>query len=181
MLTRASVPYWFFSPETEAGRQVLAEAGEDGTQLPVMLFHSGSVLIDPSNADVVEVLGMNTRPPTTSCDVLVVGAGPAGLAAAMYAASEGLHTMVVEPEIPGGQAGTSSLIRNYLGFRHGVSGEDLAIRAIEQAWLFGADFVLSQRATKLGRAGWTGSCTRPTAAQWRPGPSCSPRAWPGAG
>jgi thioredoxin reductase (NADPH) len=149
LFTRASVPYWFFAPETEAGRQVLAEAGADGTQLPVMLFHFGSVLADPSNADVVEVLGMNTRPATTSCDVLVVGAGPAGLAAAVYAASEGLHTMVLEPEIPGGQAGTSSLIRNYLGFRHGVSGEDLAIRAIEQAWLFGADFVLSQRATKV--------------------------------
>ena len=115
LLTRASVPYWFFSPETEAGRQVLADAGEDGRRLPVMLFYSGSVLVDPSNADVVDVLGVNTSPPTTSCDVLVVGAGPAGLAAAVYAASEGLDTMVVEPEIPGGQAGTSSLIRNYLG------------------------------------------------------------------
>ena len=81
--------------------------------------------------------------------MLVVGAGPAGLAAAVYAASEGLHTMVVEPEIPGGQAGTSSLIRNYLGFRHGVSGGELASRATEQAWLFGADFVLTQRATKI--------------------------------
>jgi thioredoxin reductase (NADPH) len=153
MLTRASVPYWFFSPETEAGRQVLDEAGQDGTRLPVLLFYSGSVLVDPSNADVVNVLGVNTRPPTASCDVLVVGAGPAGLAAAVYAASEGLQTMVVEPEIPGGQAGTSSLIRNYLGFRHGVSGEDLASRATEQAWLFGADFVLTQYATKLEMRG----------------------------
>jgi thioredoxin reductase (NADPH) len=149
LLSRASVPYWFFSPETEAGRQVLAEAGEDGTRLPVMIFHSGGVLVDPSNADVVEVLGANSKPPTTSCDVLVLGGGPAGLAAAVYAASEGLHTMVVEPEIPGGQAGTSSLIRNYLGFRHGVSGRELAGRAIEQAWLFGADFVLTQFAAKL--------------------------------
>ena len=149
LLTRASVPYWFFSPETEAGRQVLADAGEDGRRLPVMLFYSGSVLVDPSNADVVDVLGVNTSPPTTSCDVLVVGAGPAGLAAAVYAASEGLDTMVVEPEIPGGQAGTSSLIRNYLGFRHGVSGQDLGVRATEQAWLFGATFVLTQRATRI--------------------------------
>ena len=78
-----------------------------------------------------------------------LGAGPAGLAAAVYAASEGLHTMVVEPEVAGGQAGTSSLIRNYLGFRHGVSGEELAGRATEQAWLFGADIVLSQRAIGL--------------------------------
>ncbi|HZA71385.1 MAG TPA: FAD-dependent oxidoreductase [Propionibacteriaceae bacterium] len=149
LLTRGSVPYWFFSPETEAGRQVLAEAGEDGTRLPVMLFHSGAVLVDPTNADVVDVLGVSTSPPTTTCDVLVVGAGPAGLAAAVYAASEGLHTMVVEPEIPGGQAGTSSLIRNYLGFRHGVSGQDLGVRASEQAWLFGVDFVLTQRATSV--------------------------------
>jgi thioredoxin reductase (NADPH) len=149
MLTRASVPYWFFSPETEAGREVLAEAGADGTRLPVMVFYRGIVLVEPSNADVVESLGVNSRPPTTSCDVLVVGGGPAGLAAVVYAASEGLNTMVVEPEIPGGQAGTSSLIRNYLGFRHGVSGADLAIRATEQAWLFGADLVLTQRATRV--------------------------------
>ncbi len=149
MLTRAAVPYWFYSPESEAGRQVLLEAGQDGTRLPVMVFYRGQILVDPSYTDVVRVLGANSTPPTTSCDVLVVGAGPAGLATTVYAASEGLQTMVLEPEIPGGQAGTSSLIRNYLGFRHGVSGQDLAGRAIEQAWLFGADFVLSQRATKL--------------------------------
>ena len=153
LLSRASVPYWFFSPESEAGRQVLADAGEDGTRLPVLLYHSGGVLVDPSNADLVEMLGVNSSPPTTSCDVLVVGAGPAGLAAAVYAASEGLHTMVVEPEIPGGQAGTSSLIRNYLGFRHGVSGQNLAVRATEQAWLFGVDFVLAQRVTKVEMRG----------------------------
>lgn len=153
LLTRGSVPYQFSEPDTERGRQVLAEAGQDGTRLPVLLFYTGDVLIDPSNAAVVEVLGVNTRPPAASCDVLVVGAGPAGLAAAVYAASDGLQTMVLEPEVPGGQAGTSSLIRNYLGFRHGVSGEDLAGRASEQAWLFGADFVLSQRATKLEMRG----------------------------
>ena len=149
LLTRASVPYWFFAPDTDEGRQVLAEAGVDGRRLPVMLFYSGTVLVDPSNADVVDVLGVSTSPPTTTCDVLVVGAGPAGLAAAVYAASEGLDTMVVEPEIPGGQAGTSSLIRNYLGFRHGISGQDLGVRASEQAWLFGVDFVLTQRATRV--------------------------------
>jgi thioredoxin reductase (NADPH) len=149
LLTRAAVPFWFHEPETEAGRQALAEAGEDGTRLPVMLFYSGKILVDPSNADVIEELGMTIRPSSTSCDLVVLGAGPAGLAAAVYAASEGLHTVVVEPEVPGGQAGTSSLIRNYLGFRHGVSGEELASRASEQAWLFGADIVLAQRGTKL--------------------------------
>jgi thioredoxin reductase (NADPH) len=153
MLSRAAVPFWFYEPGTEDGRQVLAEAGEDGSRLPVLLFYTGAVLIDPSNADVIKELGMSIHPTTDACDVLVVGAGPAGLAAAVYAASEGLHTMVVEPEIPGGQAGTSSLIRNYLGFRHGVSGEELATRASEQAWLFGADFVLSQRATDLDAQG----------------------------
>ena len=114
-----------------------------------MLFYSGTILIDPSNTDVISELGMTIRPPSPSCDVMVLGAGPAGLAAAVYAASEGLHTMVVEPEVPGGQAGTSSLIRNYLGFRHGVSGEELAGRATEQAWLFGADIVLTPRGTKI--------------------------------
>jgi thioredoxin reductase (NADPH) len=149
LLTRAAVPYWFFAPDSDRGRQALAEAGQDGSRLPVMHFHSDTVLVDPSNADVVEELGMTIRPSTTTCDVLVLGAGPAGLAAAVNAASEGLHTMVVEPEVPGGQAGTSSLIRNYLGFRHGVSGEELAVRASEQAWLFGADMVLCQSATRL--------------------------------
>ena len=149
LLSRAAVPYWFYEPESEAGRTALAEAGEDGTRLPVMLFYSGTILIDPSNTDVISELGMTIRPPSPSCDVMVLGAGPAGLAAAVYAASEGLHTMVVEPEVPGGQAGTSSLIRNYLGFRHGVSGEELAGRATEQAWLFGADIVLTPRGTKI--------------------------------
>jgi thioredoxin reductase (NADPH) len=84
---------------------------------------------------------------------VVVGAGPAGLAAAVYASSEGLETMVLEPEIPGGQAGTSSLIRNYLGFQRGISGEELAVRAVEQAWLFGADFVLTQTVTGISARG----------------------------
>src|SRR5690348_2162760 len=75
-------------------------------------------------------------PVMPACDVAIIGAGPAGLAAAVYAASEGLSTLVLEPDMPGGQAGTSSLIRNYLGFPRGVSGEDLTIRALDQAWLF---------------------------------------------
>jgi thioredoxin reductase (NADPH) len=149
LLTRAAVPFWFHAPGTEAARQALTEASEDGTRLPVMLFYSGTVLVDPSNADVIEELGITIRPSSMSCDLVVLGAGPAGLAAAVYAASEGLRTMVLEPEVPGGQAGTSSLIRNYLGFHHGVSGEELAGRATEQAWLFGADIVLTQRGTKL--------------------------------
>ena len=83
---------------------------------------------------------MKTRPSPATCDVAVLGAGPAGLAAAVYASSEGLDTLVLEPEIPGGQAGTSSLIRNYLGFPMGVSGNRLAFGAYQQAWAFGSTF-----------------------------------------
>jgi thioredoxin reductase (NADPH) len=121
--------------------------------LPVLAFYTGFVMDDPTDAELIGALGMKTRPTTSSCDVVVVGAGPAGLAAAVYASSEGLETMVLEPEIPGGQAGTSSLIRNYLGFQRGISGDDLAGRAVEQAWLFGADFVLSQWVTRLSSTG----------------------------
>jgi thioredoxin reductase len=95
---------------------------------------------------------MRTRP-AGGCDVLIVGAGPAGLAAAVYAASEGLGTQILELTVPGGQAGTSSLIRNYLGFPHGVNGEDLMWRAFQQAWLFGADLVLAPGATGLEARG----------------------------
>jgi len=152
-LARAGIPYGFYPDDSEDGRRLLEEAGEDGARLPVVVFRRGTVLVDPSHAELVAALGLQTRPATGGCDVLIVGAGPAGLAAAVYAASEGLQTRVLEPAIPGGQAGTSSLIRNYLGFPHGVSGEDLTWRAFEQAWLFGADLVLAQAATGLEARG----------------------------
>jgi thioredoxin reductase (NADPH) len=151
-LSRAAVPYRFHDADGEDGRRLLREAGRDGSTLPVLAFYTGFVMDDPTDAELIAALGMKTRPTTSSCDVVVVGAGPAGLAAAVYASSEGLETMVLEPEIPGGQAGTSSLIRNYLGFQRGISGDDLAGRAVEQAWLFGADFVLSQEVTGLSAA-----------------------------
>jgi thioredoxin reductase (NADPH) len=152
-LARAAIPFRFHEPDSPEGRRVLAAAGRDGSRLPVIASYTGAVLDDPSDADLVEALGMKTRPTTSGCDVVVVGAGPAGLAAAVYASSEGLETMVLEPEIPGGQAGTSSLIRNYLGFQRGISGEELAVRAVEQAWLFGADFVLTQTVTGISARG----------------------------
>jgi thioredoxin reductase (NADPH) len=152
-LSRAAVPYWFHDAASPEGRQLLAETGRDGTVLPVVVHFQRGVLDDPTDAELVAVLGMKTRPSASSCDVVVIGAGPAGLAAAVYASSEGLETMVIEPDIPGGQAGTSSLIRNYLGFQRGISGEDLAVRAVEQAWLFGADFVLSQSVTGIRAEG----------------------------
>ena len=145
---RGAIPYRFHAADTEAGQALLAEAGQDGSRLPVLMFYNGQVLVDPSNAELGEQLGFRRRPPEGTCDVAVVGAGPAGLAAAVYAASEGLQTVVLESEIAGGQAGTSSLIRNYLGFPRGLSGEDFTNRAVEQAWLFGANFV-SQQVTSL--------------------------------
>ncbi|HEY4605544.1 MAG TPA: FAD-dependent oxidoreductase [Blastococcus sp.] len=152
-LSRAGIAYWFYDSDSGEGRRLLEETGRDGSALPVIASYTGAVLEDPTDAELVGMLGMKTRPSASSCDVVIVGAGPAGLAAAVYASSEGLQTMVLEPEIPGGQAGTSSLIRNYLGFQRGISGDDLAARAVEQAWLFGADFVLTQPAVGIRSRG----------------------------
>jgi thioredoxin reductase (NADPH) len=149
LLARVALPHGFYQPDSEAGRALLEQAGQDGTILPVLVFRSGLALADPSDAQIAETLGFHSRAQGSAYDVAVVGGGPAGLAVAVYAASEGLRTVIVEPTIFGGQAGTSSMIRNYLGFPYGVSGDDLANRAMEQAWLFGAEFVLSQRATSL--------------------------------
>ena len=153
VLTRLAFPYEFHAHDSEAGRQLLVEAGLDGSRLPVMVFRTGQVLVDPSHAELAELLGASTRPQGGRYDLAIVGAGPAGLAAAVSAASEGLRTLVVEPEVFGGQAGTSSLIRNYPGFPHGISGDDLAIRTFEQAWLFGASFVFAQAVTGLTSRG----------------------------
>ena len=151
--TRVGLPYWFHEPHSAQGRALLAKVGASPSRLPVLVFYDGTVLIDPAPAEVWGVLGMRTRVDVDSCDLVVVGAGPAGLASAVYAASEGLETLVLEASVPGGQAGTSSMIRNYLGFQRGISGEDLANRAVEQAWLFGTRFVLSQAAIRLDARG----------------------------
>jgi thioredoxin reductase (NADPH) len=149
MLTRMGIPYGWYQAGTAAGRRLLEEAGEDGSRLPVVVFHSGQVFVDPSYAELAAALGYRTSTGAGSYDLVIVGAGPAGLAAAVYAASEGLDTLVVEPQVAGGQAGTSAMIRNYLGFPRGIGGGDLANRALEQAWLFGANLVLAQRAVGL--------------------------------
>jgi thioredoxin reductase (NADPH) len=153
ILTRVAMPYRFYAHDSEAGRQILEEAGQDGGRLPVVVFRTGDVLVDPSHAELSEFLGVSTRPEPSTYDLAIVGAGPAGLAAAVSAASEGLGSPVVEPEVFGGQAGTSSLIRNYPGFPHGISGDDLAFRTFEQAWLFGTSFVFAQAATGLTARG----------------------------
>jgi thioredoxin reductase (NADPH) len=167
-MTRSGVPYWFLADTTDAGRALLAQVGADPGRLPVVVHYDGTVLVQPSYPQIVKKLGLPTRPPVDVCDLVIVGAGPAGLAAAVYAASEGLVTVVLEPLVPGGQAGTSSLIRNYLGFPRGLSGEELTNRATEQAWLFGTHLVVSPAVTRIStsagnRTVWTSDGDRITA------------------
>jgi thioredoxin reductase (NADPH) len=147
LLGRNGIPFSFYPAGSPEGQRLL-ERGS-GQALPTVVMFDGRVLADPTNAEVAEALGVSTKPGSGRYDVTVIGAGPAGLAAAVYGASEGLSTVVVEPEAIGGQAGTSSLIRNYLGFPSGVSGGDLAVRAYTQAWSFGAEYVYGNPATSL--------------------------------
>lgn len=131
---------------------MLAEAGVDYAGVPLVRLLDGRVLSDPSYTELARAYGLTTElPELAEVDVAIVGAGPAGLAAAVYAASEGLRTLVIERESIGGQAGSSSLIRNYLGFSRGISGSELAARAYQQAWVFGARFAHSREAVGLGQ------------------------------
>jgi thioredoxin reductase (NADPH) len=140
----------FHAADTEEGKLVLAECGLDETCLPVVQMLDGRVLVDPLPADLMRACGIETTVSDgAEFDVVVVGAGLGGLAAAVYATSEGLSTLVVERQSIGGQAGSSSLIRNYLGFARGISGADLAMRAHQQAWAFGARFLLMREAVGL--------------------------------
>jgi thioredoxin reductase (NADPH) len=153
MLARNKVPYGFLPADSEQGRALLEQVGAATERLPVMVTFGGLVLSDPSVAEVAEALSAPTRPAAAAYDVTVVGAGPAGLAAAVYGASEGLGTALLEPEATGGQAGTTSMIRNYLRFPRGISGTELAYRAFQQAIGFGADIVYGHRAVGLHAAG----------------------------
>ena len=154
-LTRLSMPYTFHPADSAEGRALLREVGADSAQLPIVVRHDGRVFIAPSNSDLVEAIGGGTKITSGLHDVVIVGAGPAGLTAAVYAASEGLDTVVLEREISGGQAGTTSRIRNFPGFTWGIGGHDFAYRACEQAWLFGANLVFAQEATSLRAVGPT--------------------------
>jgi thioredoxin reductase (NADPH) len=153
LLARNSVPFEFHPAGSEGGRRLIGDFGIDVRRLPAVVRHDGSVLHDPGYAEVAAAHGITTRPSSEAYDLVVLGAGPAGLAAAVNGASEGLRTLVVEPWSIGGQAGSSSMIRNYLGFPRGISGARLAHRAWEQAVLFGAEFVFTQRATGIRPAG----------------------------
>ncbi|HEX3157056.1 MAG TPA: FAD-dependent oxidoreductase, partial [Gemmatimonadaceae bacterium] len=158
LLTRFSTPFAFHDERSDAGRRLLLESCSDeacrqGARLPLMVRHDGRVLVEPTDSDIVEAVGGGTRIGSDVYDVVIVGAGPAGLAAAVYAASEGLETIVLEQNISGGQAGSSSRIRNFPGFTWGISGHDFAYRVCEQAWLFGANLVFTQKATAIRVSG----------------------------
>jgi len=145
-LGRNSVPYQWIDVESngEEARALLQKVGLDDSRLPAVLFDDGSQLAEPSIQQVAEKIGGRTRAERPFYDLVIVGGGPAGLAAAVYGASEGLDTVLVEREAPGGQAGTSSRIENYLGFPSGLSGGDLARRAVTQARRFGVEIISPQ-------------------------------------
>jgi thioredoxin reductase (NADPH) len=154
LLTRLAMPFTFHTHESEAGRRLLEDLGRGAAApLPTAVRHDGRVLVDPADAELIEATGGGTQVSSDTYDVVIVGAGPAGLAAAVHAASDGLETLVIEKKISGGQAATSSHIRNFPGFTWGISGHDLIYRACEQAWLFGANLVFAQEATELQRDG----------------------------
>jgi thioredoxin reductase (NADPH) len=153
VFSRVGVPFGFYPPSSTEGRRLLAQAGLDEGSRPVITFRTGGVLVDPRYDQVATALGFATEPDSHRCDLAIIGGGPAGLAAAVYGASEGLDCVVIDEALPGGQAGTSSRIRNYLGFPTGVSGRDLMTRALEQAWFFGARVVLSKRALGIDARG----------------------------
>jgi thioredoxin reductase (NADPH) len=149
-LGRCAMPHTFHLADSQEGRKLVEQAG-GVAGLPLILFPDGRILRNPTNADMVEAMGSPVRPGQTDFDLVIVGAGPAGLSGAVYGASEGFNTLIVDEGGLGGQATSSSLIRNYLGFPRGVSGRRLAQSAYEQAWVFGARFAFMQRVTDLRR------------------------------
>jgi thioredoxin reductase (NADPH) len=151
-LQQCAIPHNFCLADSSEGRALVAAAG-DGAELPLMVFPNGEVLENPTNAEIALASGSPVSPERMEFDVVVVGAGPAGLSAAVYGASEGLSTLVVDRGGIGGQATSSSLIRNYLGFPRGISGRRLARAAYDQAWVFGAEFAFMQTVTGVERDG----------------------------
>ena len=149
-LARNQVPYHFLDVESsEEARELVSVDGGEASHLPLVILPDGTRLTRPEPAEIAEHIGLKTKAKEQFYDLAIVGAGPAGLASAVYGGSEGLRTVLIEREAPGGQAGTSSKIENYLGFSSGISGGDLARRAIDQARKFGVEILTPQEATAL--------------------------------
>ncbi|HYL13370.1 MAG TPA: FAD-dependent oxidoreductase [Terriglobales bacterium] len=156
-LARNHVPYQWIDVELTANdpetKRLLDVLGPEASSLPVVLFPDGTKLLEGAPAEIAQKVGLRTRAQTDFYDLAIIGGGPAGLAAAVYGASEGLHTVMVEREAPGGQAGMSSRIENYLGFPTGLSGGDLARRAVVQAQRFGVEILSPQEAVGVRTEG----------------------------
>ena len=152
-LARNSVPYRWYSVDEPEGRRLLDAAGADPDDIPVVITTDGKALRSPTGAEIAAVVGLSTEPAEEFYDLVVIGGGPAGLGAAVYGASEGLRTVLVERQATGGQAGQSSRIENYLGFPDGVSGAQLTDRARRQARKFDAEVLTARDATGLSARG----------------------------
>src|SRR5271163_918906 len=148
-LARNQVPYRWYAADEPEGERLLAAAGADGLALPLVITPDGNPLVEPTDGELAAQVGLATTPAKEFYDLIVIGGGPAGLGAAVYGASEGLRTVLVEQEAIGGQAGLSSRIENYLGFPSGIAGGQLADRARRQAEKFGAELITARTATAL--------------------------------
>jgi thioredoxin reductase (NADPH) len=151
LLQRSGLPFAFHTPDSVEGRALLEQVQRPAGPFPVFVRFDGAVFTNPTNEEAAAALGARHSDEAGVFDLVVVGAGPAGLSAAVYGASEGLRTIVVDRETIGGQAGTSSLIRNYLGFPLGIGGAELCNRALDQAWSFGAETSVLRQCTGLHR------------------------------
>ncbi|MFD9050488.1 FAD-dependent oxidoreductase [Streptomyces zaomyceticus] len=152
-LARSQVPYRWYSSDEPEGRRLLDAAGADGLRLPLVIAPDGTAMVEPDAPELAARVGLATTPTADFYDLVVIGGGPAGLGAAVYGASEGLRTVLVERSATGGQAGQSSRIENYLGFPDGVSGAQLTERARRQASRFGAEILAAREVTGLERNG----------------------------
>jgi thioredoxin reductase (NADPH) len=148
-LARNQHSFRSFMADEAKGKQLLDAAGLDGYQLPVVITEQGETLVEPTNGELASMLGLSTSPSMEMYELAVIGGGPAGLAAAVYGASEGLKTVLIEETTTGGQAGRSSRIENYLGFPTGVSGAELTTSARRQAERFGAEVITTRKAVRL--------------------------------
>lgn len=154
LLSRGHASYAFYDEESDEARRVLESARLNKSSLPIVIRHDGLLLVQPDDARLIQAFGGGTCLEDKVYDCAIIGSGPAGLTAAIYAASEGLETIVIEKFVSGGQAGTSSRIRNFPGFTWGISGAEFASRACEQAWLFGANMVFMQEARQIDSSGY---------------------------